>query len=533
MTQIFSRAFFISSVFLICSSCWAQTVSVYPEKDFQKIFNTLKSTHSLNQPKGVYQFYKSKDFQTQWSKNGQPLPPLFELKSLLQNSFKDGLNNSTYHLTTIDTLLNTITQLNSQKKPIPNQICIQLDLLLTDSALALANELYYGRYPPENSKIIVKFKKQKLDMVTLLSQALNQHQVSTLFQSLAPPYSGYQHLKQKRAELVAIQEKGGWPTQFSNSLKQVKLGYSHPQLPLLFTRLSLSGDLSLTLPIPTSDVYSIPLIEGVKKFQIRHGLEPSGVIDDPTLFWLKKSTSEYLQIIDVNLNRWRWLPISLGDRYILINIPEFKLTFKDKNYPEFSMKVIVGRESRKTPLFNALMSSIVLNPYWNVPRSILVKDIIPDVKKNPNYLSKLNFKVVNIKTNRIFQVNPGAITSYANDSVFRLRQEPGPKNSLGQIKFQIENPYNVYLHDTPKKQLFQEKYRALSSGCIRLEKPIDLFHKVAESETDITPLLETHTEHVVRLKNPLQVYIMYWTAVVNSPTDNIQFYNDLYRMDEL
>jgi murein L,D-transpeptidase YcbB/YkuD len=230
----------------------------------------------------------------------------------------------------------------------------------------------------------------------------------------------------------------------------------------------------------------------------------------------------------------------MGERYILVNIADFRLKAVEKGELARTMKTIIGSPERQTPLFKEEITYLVLNPYWNIPRQIAVQDILPKVKKNPNYLKEQKIKVFSnwpgnskpIDYDEIewSELNPGNFDYY-------LRQEPGTINSLGRVKFMFPNPYNIYLHDTSNQSLFANSFRAFSSGCVRVEKPVELAHYLLKEEQGwdekkIVEIISQQTRRVVELSEPIPVYIVYLTAWVDK-AGIVQFRNDIYGRDKV
>jgi murein L,D-transpeptidase YcbB/YkuD len=277
----------------------------------------------------------------------------------------------------------------------------------------------------------------------------------------------------------------------------------------------------------------------VKAFQATRGLEPDGVVGPATLEALNTTAEQRIRRIGVNLERWRWLPENLGDRYVLVNVADFKLEVIEQDRKVLEMKIIVGKSYRRSPVFSDRISYLVLNPRWHVPRNIAVKDKLPLIKKDPTYLAENRMKVFAGWGAETRELNPAQIdwsSVSAKNFPYRFRQEPGPRNALGQIKFMFPNRFNVYLHDTPSRELFDKNVRNFSSGCIRIQKPLDLAEYLLRgdpswSRDKIQEELAKKRERTIKLPTPVPVHLLYWTAFVD---DNkvLQFRNDIYGRDE-
>jgi murein L,D-transpeptidase YcbB/YkuD len=286
-------------------------------------------------------------------------------------------------------------------------------------------------------------------------------------------------------------------------------------------------------------VFDEALRDGVVRFQTRHGLTVDGRVGPLTLRALNVSAAERARLIELNLERWRWLPVDLGERYVLVNLPAFSLELVDREVPLLTMRVIVGKPYRRTPVFSDLMRYLVLNPYWEVPPSIAVQDKLPLVQKDPLYLAANGFEVLTGWGADERVVAPATVdwTALGRSSFpYRLRQAPGPVNALGRIKFMFPNPFNVYLHDTPSRELFTVDDRSLSSGCIRLERPVDLAEVVLEGTPGwdrqaLETSLASPRTVTVSLARPIPVHLQHWTAWVE-PDGTVAFRDDLYGRDE-
>jgi murein L,D-transpeptidase YcbB/YkuD len=271
-------------------------------------------------------------------------------------------------------------------------------------------------------------------------------------------------------------------------------------------------------PPPPADLFDKPLAAAVQAFQERHGLDADGVAGPVTLRTLAEPASAHIHQIEINLERWRWLPRDLGERYVMVNIAGFGLEAVEDGRTVLEMKVIVGKPYTRTPLFSGLMTRVILNPSWYVPNSIISKEIAPRLGRDPGYLRRENFEVLPSRDGRL-----------------ALRQRPGPNNSLGRIKFLFPNRFNVYLHDTPSRSLFNRTVRTFSHGCIRIEKPLDLAQWVLGPEWSgeaIQAAVAAGRERTVAVLRPVQVHVVYWTAWVDA-AGTLQIRTDVYGRDKL
>lgn len=321
------------------------------------------------------------------------------------------------------------------------------------------------------------------------------------------------------------------------SLPALKLGSAHVEVPELRERLRLTGDLASSKDTQ-SEVYDDTLMSAIKQFQWRHGLQPDGIIGIKTLRELNISPYERAEEIRRNMRRWAALPQNLGDRFIFINIPEYRFDLIEHGKSAISMKVIVGKPERPTPELTSLLTQVELNPYWNVPPLIAKKDILPKILKDPFYLNKMNIKVVRHNKSGVTVIDTSHIDwreVAKNDFSYEFRQEPGKKNALGLVKFDFANSHNVYMHDTPAKELFNKDNRIFSSGCIRLEKPFELLSYLLNDNPEwdvhrVAEVLQSGKLTYINVK-PIPIYIVYATAWVD-PHGWLHFTHDPYGYNE-
>ena len=264
---------------------------------------------------------------------------------------------------------------------------------------------------------------------------------------------------------------------------KLKPGQQNPAVPVLARRLAVTGDYTGTAERSRTTTYGAELQEAVKRFQRRHGLEPDGVISAATVAQLNVPVAQRIQQIALNLERWRWLPADLGERHILVNIPEFRLEVWDHGQVPLSMRVVVGKKDTPTPIFNDQMTHLVFAPYWNVPSDIVKKETVPHALRDPAFLERTNMEVLDKSGN---VVDPASI-DMEHAGAYRFRQRPGASNSLGLVKFMFPNQFNVYLHDTPADSLFARATRSFSHGCVRLEQPDKLAQYVLGDQPSWTP----------------------------------------------
>jgi murein L,D-transpeptidase YcbB/YkuD len=286
-------------------------------------------------------------------------------------------------------------------------------------------------------------------------------------------------------------------------------------------------------------VFDQALENAVIRFQRRNGLNPDGIVGPLTIAALNVPVESRVRQIELNLERMRWTSRNLGHRYIMVNIAGFKLDVIENGNKIMSMDVIVGKPYWHTPVLSETMTYIVLNPTWNIPESIAAEEILPIIRENPDYLNMKNIKVMSHWSQNASEINSRTVKWFEideDDFNYKLIQEPGPSNPLGNIKFIFPNEYNVYLHDTPGKGLFSRNIRSFSHGCIRIENPLDLAeYLLAEnlgwSRDKILSVIKKHKTQIVYFSNPIRIHLLYLTAWVDDQ-GILQFRNDIYGRDE-
>jgi len=323
-------------------------------------------------------------------------------------------------------------------------------------------------------------------------------------------YPQYQLLRKGLIHLRQIQQKGGWQIVpfIGNALSEGKIS---PIVQLIKKRLKLGGDWENN---DSSQLFTPELTQAIHLFQQRHGLLTDGIVGRSTLQALNISVEDRIKQVMINMERCRWLPITVEKNYLVVNIPAFQLQVMEADSLIFSCEAIVGKETNKTAVFMGMMKYIVFNPYWNIPDQIVEKEIIPEIAKNKDYLKENHMEWTD----------------------GRLRQLPGLDNALGAIKFLFPNPFDIYLHDTPAKGLFKEQKRAFSHGCIRISAPYQLAtyllrEQAGWSKQQIDDLLSTKKENYVKLEKKVPVYILYLTAFVDVE-GQLNFRDDIYHKDQ-
>lgn len=487
-------------------------------------------------------FYERRVYEPAWVTEEGLSPAGRALVHALAASRRDGLEPDDYHVPEIREIAGELNAAGG--KPETGRL-VDLELLLTDGFLLYGSHLVSGRLDPATLHADWEAEPRERDLVAVLEEAVQAGTPAAFLVSLRPPQPGYARLMEALAAYRELAARGGWPSVPDGP--KLSPGDASERVPALRARLAAvpevvegpadSGSAVASAP-SDSLVYDPALTEEVKDFQRRHGLEPDGVVGANTLTALNASPADRVRQLEVNLERWRWLPQELGDRYVIVNAADYRLDAVESGEATLTMRAIVGKAYRQTPVFSDRISYMVFSPYWHVPHNLAVQDQLPLQKKDPTYFSRLGFRVFRGWGADAAEVDPAAVdwsSVTPRYFGFRLRQDPGPQNFLGGVKFMFPNPYSVYLHDTPAKELFGRQARSFSSGCIRIEKARELASWLLRGDGDWTPeridrAMNARSEQTVRMRSSVPVHLLYWTAFVGDDA-SVQFRPDVYDRD--
>jgi len=461
------------------------------------------------------------DFQPAWSSPAM----VEELLTAVRGAPSHGLDPADYHLEAIE------DRLAAGHWQSDDSIArTDLELLLTDSLARLAFTLHYGKLDPERLDPVWNLSRSmnNPDPVGLFEQVLRTGRIADFLRQAQPEGLFYERLREGLAEYRRIADGGGWPTVPDGRL--LKVGMSDPRVPTLRERLEATADYTGD-SAPGSTIYDEPLEAAVKQFQARHGIDPDGKVGPRTMEELNIPAEARVDQLRASLERTRWVFRDLEDDLLIVNIAGFELYLFSGGELAWTTPVQVGKPYHATPVFKSTMKYLVVNPTWTIPPGILRNETLPRVRKDPGYLKKQNMSVV---TSSGKVVDPSTIDWNAPFR-YSIRQEPGPGNALGRIKFIFPNRFYVYLHDTPSKGLFARSERAFSHGCIRVQDPLLLAELLLQDADGWDrPAIDTtiagKKTTTVFLPEPLTVMLLYWTAVVD-PKGDVVFFNDVYQRD--
>ncbi len=453
----------------------------------------------------------------------------YVLLEYIRQATRHGLHPSDYHLFLLEKYIDQTVLF----KAMDNEEMMKLDVLLTDAFLLLGLHLYYGKVDSEKEgeTWTIQRKEPELQLNRKLDEALTAGDIANGLNLLAPRYRSYWMMKEDLAFFLGL-ENEPWPVLISDTT--INPGQSNILLPKIKKRL-------IKLRYPLSDSVSVTydkeLEKQLKNFQKDWGLNADGVIGKGTLLALNTRPRLLINQLRVNLERFRWLPLDEPRKYLMVNIAGFDMVLIEGIDTLIYMRAIVGKDYRETPVFDARMTYIVFSPNWTVPPTILWNDVIPELRKGPEYLKQKNMKLLRYNGSEIAYSEIDWIKISRNNFPYMVRQNPGSENALGKVKFMFPNSHNVYIHDTPSRGYFARDDRAMSSGCIRVEKPFELAELLLADSPE-WPSVKIHTamqqnkEQIASLKTPVDVLILYLTAWTDG-NRRVQFRKDIYLRDDL
>jgi len=482
----------------------------------------------------VRRFYEQTGYHLIWVDGDHPNRRYEQLVNILRGAPHQGLDPRQYDVKSAPGLP---VRVSTDSAPtIPNDRAAEFDVWVTFALFRYATHVSAGQLDPHAFESQWTLRPERVDLVKTLAQAVTTSDLSKSIDRLAPNHPEYVALQGVLDRYRAIQAQGGWPP--VPQVRRLKEGESNPAVPVLRRRLVITGDLSAPraqgashAQEETSPVFDATLAEAVRRFQERHRLKADGIVKADVVAAMNVPVETRIRQLELNLERWRWLPDRMPDRYIRVNVPEYTLEAMERGQIVMDIRVIVGERELPTPIFADQMTSVVFSPYWNIPPSIVRKEMIPHAAADPAYLARNNIEVVRGTGGA---VDPAAVDWSAPGNV-SLRQLPGPRNALGLIKFVFPNNFNVYLHDTPADQLFARIERDFSHGCVRVEEPVKLAEYVLRDQPEWTPekilaAMQAGRERHVALKTPIPVFLLYMTATADSH-GTVRFFKDLYGHD--
>jgi len=478
----------------------------------------LTSGDTLHVSGATLDFYRARDWQTAWVGAKQPLAQGTALHEAVGRAWEDGLPPVRYRhdvATDVLTRLDTTGEEGPSDSDVVRELA-DLDVLLTEGFNRLARDLVAGMLDPADAGLDYRIPREAAPDGEVLNRVVAGEAPAVLVAELRPSILHYERMRTALLAFHDAESRGGWQQiATGTTLKEGDRGEAVVQL----RQRLLAGVDAEEATLARSGAADPSLFDGdlkraVQHFQDRHAIAPDGAAGGTTLRELNHSVTEWIAEIQLNLDRWRWLPNDLGERYVIVNIAGFELEVVERGRAIETMNVVVGQLSTETPVFADSIRHVVVNPYWNVPDGIMARTIAPAMAADPNYLVKNDMEIVD----------------------GRVRQRPGPQNSLGRYKFIFPNEHDVYLHDTPDGHLFSRAERAFSSGCVRIERPRDFARLLLRLQSNRDPdsldaIFASGQERWIELDRPLPVYLLYFTAWAQED-GSVRFHRDVYGRSE-
>lgn len=487
----------------------------------------------------VQNFYATNGYKTKWLEAHVPNALYNGMIEMLKNAYHYGLQPETYGASNIEERVANLYR----NEPVSEADIVDLDIQISRMYFLFTTHLMEGRMrtasPGSGRNIWLRdLRDYKPEDVATLAAVNTADQLSEAVRSAQPVKEEYVRLQRALDHYQALAKNTpiGLPAITMAANQKIKPDEHHNAIPLVRRKLGLTNMTSYAAPMDSlgqtdSLLYDAALASAIRWFQVRHGLEPDGIIGEKTLKFLNQSFQEKAALIALNMERMRWAPESYGDNYLRVNIPEYMMRVYNQNKKEMEMRVIVGAPDKATPVFNDELGYIVFAPTWTVPNSIIKEEIIPKLRKDPAHYKNYSFYKNEAAIDPVNEVWDSVVNPYQ----YRVVQQPGPDNSLGLVKFLLGNTMSVYLHDTPNHRLFNKSYRALSHGCVRLDEPTALAEYLLRDQKGwnkdaIGKAMHATTPAGIPLRKHYPVYIEYCTAWVDE-NGQINFREDIYGHD--
>ena len=471
----------------------------------------------------IFTFYQDRSFKPIWTRDNGVKTKAKVLLQALKDAGDHGLDPANYSIADIEERIDSDNP----------EILAELDLLLSVVFVDFAQDLATGRVVPSQINDNVHLRPTGPGPLSVIDGAEAAEDLGPYIDSLAPKSPRYWRIKDALARYRTIAAAGGWPQVPAGAV--LKPGMSDPRIPALRQRMAAEDDLAEGSDLQAT-TYDDGLKAAVERFQERHGLTPDGVIGPDTLGQINVAVGSRIDQLAINLERRRWMADELGERFIFVNLADQFLKVVEmrgeREKTIHTARVVVGKPYFSTPVFTEKMSYVVFNPYWNVPSSIANKEYLPELRKDPGALLRQNIRLL---ANGV-EVDPyGVDWNSVKRIPYSLRQDTGAKNALGRIKFMFPNKFNVYIHDTPSKSLFDKDSRFFSHGCIRVQNPEQLAEVLLGSQgwtmAKIRGQIDSGRQRIVNLQKKVPVYVTYLTAWVNKD-GTVHFRRDIYDRDK-
>jgi murein L,D-transpeptidase YcbB/YkuD len=489
----------------------------------------------------VRELYERRRANPVWWSEAMPTPAARRFANVIAGIDAEGLDPGAYPVPGIESIQRFDTFAASAPRDshlrsdsLTAAEIARLDLRMSLAFLRMACHLTEGRVPWRELDSAWRRRGRGPDLGSALVRGVRDDRVAEALRNLAPPHDDYLRLREALNHYRGLAFHGGWPA--LDEQRDLKRGASGAGIERLRTRLVREGDLDSTHA--SGREFDRPLERAVRRFQARHGLQPSGVVDARTRSALAVPIAARIRQIEANLERWRWLQNVLEPRSVRVNIPDFTLALWDSGRVRTTMPVVIGQRRSPSPIFSDSITYIEVNPSWRLPKTVLETEILPALKKDPDYPARHNLRLLYTHAKVMPETSwtaPDWTKLWQAEFPFMAVQDPGDENPLGHIKFMCPNEYDVYLHDSNAPGLFGAQRRAYSHGCVRVGRPME-FAAYVLGDTSSTlayiwdSLMVSGQHRLIRFKPPVPVHVLYWTAWVDT-TGTVQFRDDLYGYD--
>ena len=510
------------------------TPAVYRAAVKAQISELLSNVSADAEWASVVDFYTERGFEPAWVTDQKGRARLTELQGIFADAFEHGLNAERYSLESSPST-NPVQSLSRRDGQAAEMRELALrDLKASATLVRYVSDLKGLNQDSRAVRHRGAVEPQSLYANAMLRAASQAPNLRSHLEGEAPSNRIYTASRAALERYRQLAEAGGWPLVATG--KRIEPGHSSRRIPEVRKRLFATGDfVGADLE---STLYDLELREAVVRFQERHGLDQDAIIGRQTVASMRITAEQRVQQIMANLERARWLPTDLGRRYVMVNVPEFKLRVIEDGQEVMDMAIIVGRRYRQTPILSSEFSVLELNPYWYVPESIARKDYLPQLIEDPWHKADKGMRLFAKDTRdelERYEIDFANLPA-RRALPYRMRQDPGPDNALGRVKFLFDNPFAVYLHDTPSRQLFTETERTFSSGCIRIERPLEMAEYLLKDKGDwsrevIDEIVDSGLRRRVYLDESVSVHLIYNTAWMGDD-GSVQFRRDIYGRDQ-
>jgi len=482
----------------------------------------------------VRTFYQRRQNQPAWFVDGRARAEAGQLIDFVAGLDAEALRPADYRPQELRGALDAVSSGQAGVRP------EDVEVGLTWAALLAAADLRFGRVPPQLVEERWHVEREPVDLPAALERGLAEGKLVETLKSLDPQHPQFAGLLQALTRYRQIAQDGGWPRVPLGPVLRVGQKGDSVRLQALAERLRAEGFLDAVPPelaaasAGSKSPYTPELADAVRRFQATRTLDGDGSLGPETQAELDAPVARRLRQIELNLERWRWVPDNFGERAVMVNLPGYRLDVVEGGRSVMAMRVVVGEEGWETPVFHDRIRYLVINPYWNVPDNLFQKDVMPAIQRDPSYLAEHGLEIVDGERDDSPVVSPSRVWEIGTNGL-RLRARPGEENPLGRVKFMFPNKYDIYLHDTPSTALFDDADRSASHGCIRLERPLDLADYLVRDDPKwnagkIRAAIASGETQEVPLAKPVPVYLLYFTAAYQDD-GHVAFFEDIYDID--